>query len=43
MGGIEEEIEVRLSAAKWCNNNLLKCNYIAIAIDTSNDRMSLPV
>lgn len=29
-------------APEWFNNNLLKCNYSAIAIDTCNDRMYLP-
>lgn len=40
---IKEEIEVRQTASKWCNNNLLKCNYNAIAIDTFNDRMHMPM
>lgn len=40
---IKEEIEVRRTASKWCNNNLLKSNYNAIAIDTSNDRMYMPM
>lgn len=40
---IKEEIEVRRTASKWCNNNLLKCNYNAIAIDTSNEWMYMPM
>lgn len=30
-------------APEWFNNDLVKCNYNAIAIDTCNDRMYLPL
>lgn len=40
---ITEEFKVSWSAPEWLNNNLLNCNYNAIAIDTCNDRMYLPL